>query len=158
MTAVTETVPVKELLDTALKMHVGGFLRHEVQLKQEFDDVPPITTDRHKVLQILVNLLQNAKNACDESGREDKRVSVRICRGGDKTVRIEVSDNGVGIPAENLTKIFSHGFTTRKNGHGFGLHSGALAARELGGAIVVTSDGPGKGSTFSLELPIAVKT
>jgi signal transduction histidine kinase len=64
-----------------------------------------------------------------------------------------VADNGIGIPAENLTRIFNHGFTTRKNGHGFGLHSGALAAKEMGGALAVHSDGPGCGATFTLELP-----
>jgi signal transduction histidine kinase len=73
-------------------------------------------------------------------------------------VRITVTDNGVGIPAENLQRIFNHGFTTRKDGHGFGLHSGALAARELGGKLQVHSDGPGKGATFTLELPMNRKT
>jgi signal transduction histidine kinase len=68
-------------------------------------------------------------------------------------VRIEIADNGVGIPPENLTRIFSHGFTTRKHGHGFGLHSSALAAREMAGTLTVQSDGAGKGATFVLELP-----
>ena len=87
-----------------------------------------LTTDRHKVMQILVNLIRNAKIACDDSGRADKQVTVRIAPDGD-CVRVAVIDNGVGIPPENLTRIFNHGFTTRKDGHGFGLHSGALAAR-----------------------------
>jgi signal transduction histidine kinase len=65
-----------------------------------------------------------------------------------------VIDNGVGIPAENLTRIIAHGFTTRKNGHGFGLHCGALAAREMGGALTAQSEGPGRGATFVLELPL----
>ena len=73
-------------------------------------------------------------------------------KNGKSGVRIQVADNGIGIPAENLTKIFSHGFTTRKDGHGFGLHSGALAAQELGGTLTVFSDGPGKGATFTLDL------
>jgi signal transduction histidine kinase len=68
-------------------------------------------------------------------------------------VKISVTDNGVGITAENLTRIFAHGFTTRKNGHGFGLHSGALAARELGGSLTAHSEGPGCGATFILDLP-----
>ena len=66
---------------------------------------------------------------------------------------IQVIDNGVGIPKENLTRIFSHGFTTRRNGHGFGLHSGALAIREMGGSIQASSDGVGTGATFTLILP-----
>ena len=111
-----------------------------------------LTVDKHKVLQILVNLVRNAKHACDDSGRIDKAITVRITA-GERSVRIAVIDNGVGIPPENLTKIFSHGFTTRKEGHGFGLHSGALAARELGGSLTVHSEGTGRGATFTLELP-----
>jgi signal transduction histidine kinase len=83
----------------------------------------------------------------------EKAVTVRIKRAGAEGVRIEIADNGVGIPAENLTRIFSHGFTTRKHGHGFGLHSAALAAREMGGTLTVQSEGVGKGATFVLELP-----
>jgi len=103
-------------------------------------------------MQILINLVRNAKYACDESGRTDKQITMRTTS-DDRGVKIAISDNGVGIPAENLTRIFNHGFTTRKDGHGFGLHSGALAARELGGALTVQSDGPGRGATFVLELP-----
>ena len=73
------------------------------------------------------------------------------------TVRFVVNDNGIGIPPENLSRIFSHGFTTRKEGHGFGMHSSALAAQELGGTLKAQSDGPGKGATFTLEIPLAPK-
>jgi signal transduction histidine kinase len=85
-------------------------------------------------------------------------VRIRVGAVGDNRIRIEVADNGMGIPAENLVRIFSHGFTTRKNGHGFGLHSGALAAKEMGGVLLVHSDGPGKGATFTLDLPIEAPT
>jgi two-component system, NtrC family, sensor kinase len=68
-------------------------------------------------------------------------------------VKIAVIDNGIGIPPENLTRVFEHGFTTRKEGHGFGLHNGALAAKQLGGSLTAYSDGPGKGAKFTLELP-----
>ena len=67
---------------------------------------------------------------------------------------MEVTDNGEGIPKENLTRIFQHGFTTKKTGHGFGLHSGSNAAREMGGSLNVRSDGTGTGATFILELPL----
>ena len=96
--------------------------------------------------------MRNAKYACDDSGRTDKRMVVRVAS-GEGRVRFSVIDNGVGIPPENLTLIFTHGFTTRKDGHGFGLHSGALAAKELGGCLLVHSDGMGKGATFTLDLP-----
>jgi signal transduction histidine kinase len=68
-------------------------------------------------------------------------------------VRITIADNGVGIAAEHLTRIFNHGFTTKKDGHGFGLHSGANAAKEMGGTLTAHSDGSGKGAEFTLELP-----
>jgi signal transduction histidine kinase len=103
-------------------------------------------------MQILINLVRNAKYACDESGRTDKQITVRTTSDG-QGVKIAVIDNGVGIPAENLTRIFNHGFTTRKTGHGFGLHSGALAARELGGSLSAQSDGPGMGAVFTLAIP-----
>ncbi len=91
--------------------------------------------DRHRVLQILINLLRNAKYALDDVQRIDKRITVSIAPVGEKSVHVVVKDNGIGISQENLARIFSHGFTTRKNGHGFGLHSGALAAQEMGGSL-----------------------
>jgi PAS domain S-box-containing protein len=150
---VTETIAVAELVEDSLRLNAGAFVRHGVTLCREFGEVPPITVDKHKVLQVLVNLVRNAKYACDESGRSDKLITLRIEKapGG---VRVCVIDNGVGIPAENMSRLFTHGFTTRVDGHGFGLHSGALAAQELGGSLRVMSDGPGRGATFILELPI----
>jgi PAS domain S-box-containing protein len=149
---VTETVAVVDLVEDSLRLNAGAFVRHGVTLRREFSEVPPITVDKHKVLQILVNLVRNAKYACDESGRSDKLITLRV-ETAPAGVRICVIDNGVGIPAENMSRLFTHGFTTRVDGHGFGLHSGALAAQELGGSLRVTSDGPGLGATFILELP-----
>jgi signal transduction histidine kinase len=149
---VTETIAVADLVEDSLRLNAGAFVRHGVTLRREFGEVPPITVDKHKVLQILVNLVRNAKYACDESGRSDKLLTLRIEK-APASVRISVIDNGVGIPAENMSRLFTHGFTTRASGHGFGLHSGALAAQELGGSLRVTSDGPGCGATFILELP-----
>jgi PAS domain S-box-containing protein len=149
---VTETVAVVDLVEDSLRLNAGAFVRHGVTLQREFGEVPPITVDKHKVLQILVNLVRNAKYACDESGKSDKLITLRVEK-APAGVRICVIDNGVGIPAENMSRLFTHGFTTRADGHGFGLHSGALAAQELGGSLRVTSDGPGCGATFILELP-----
>ena len=110
--------------------------------------------DKHKVLQILINLIHNAKYAMDESPRADKQLTITIARTDGDCVMVNVEDNGIGIPAENLTRIFSHGFTTRASGHGFGLHLGALNAREMGGALSAASAGMGHGATFSLILPL----
>ena len=151
---VTEVVEVVDLVEDSLRLNAGAFARHGVTLQREFSAVASITVDKHKVLQILVNLVRNAKYACDESGRADKLITLRV-ESAAHGVRISVLDNGVGIPAENMARLFSHGFTTRLSGHGFGLHSGALAAQELGGTLRAESDGPGCGAAFILDLPLA---
>ncbi len=151
---VIEKVKPLELVEEALRMSEGAGGTKEFRVARNYDpDLPELMTDRHKALQILLNLISNSKQACRDSQATEPRLILGVANLGDR-IRISVGDNGVGIPPENLTLIFSHGFTTRKDGHGFGLHSGALAARELGGALTVQSDGPGKGATFTLELPL----
>jgi PAS domain S-box-containing protein len=150
---ITEKVSVVELVEDALRLNAGALTRHQIKVEREFpSEAPKITVERHKVLQILVNLIKNAKEACDESPQEEKVLKVRV-GSRDNHVDLAVIDNGVGILPENLGRIFNHGFTTRKEGHGFGLHSGALAAKQLGGSLTVHSDGPGKGAAFLLQLP-----
>ena len=145
-------------MDDAFQINAAGFSRHGFQVVRQYSDVPPAAADKHKVLQILINLVRNAKYALDDSGRPDKRLTVGIGMNGNNCLKVTVSDNGVGIPPENLNRIFSHGFSTRKGGHGFGLHSGANAAKEMGGQLSVHSEGPGKGATFTLELPLGRQT
>jgi signal transduction histidine kinase len=157
ISGVTETVRVTDLVEDALRINASALIRHDIQFLREYDEhLPVITIEKHKVLQILVNLIRNAKHACEESGLEAKQLTLRVTNGSDK-VRISLADNGIGIPAENLTRIFNHGFTTKKDGHGFGLHSGALAALEMGGSLSAQSDGMGKGAVFTLELPCPAK-
>jgi signal transduction histidine kinase len=153
LAGVAETVDVGTLVDDSLRLNASGAEHCQVSYEREVGEVPPIVVDKHKVLQILVNLVRNAKQACEAAGRAGGRILVRVgaMSGG---VAISVSDDGVGIAPEHMTRIFSHGFTTKKNGHGFGLHGGALAARELGGHLRVASDGAGRGATFTLELPL----
>jgi signal transduction histidine kinase len=153
VSGVREIINVRDLVEDGLRMNAGALARHRVEVVREFEDVPPINVDKHRVLQILVNLIRNAKYACDESGREDRQMTVRVAN-GEGRIKISVVDNGIGIPPENLARIFNHGFTTRKDGHGFGLHSGALAAKEMGGSLTAQSDGIGCGAAFTLELPV----
>jgi C4-dicarboxylate-specific signal transduction histidine kinase len=153
LVGVPQRLTVVSLVEDALRMNTGAFTRHGVSVKCEFDDVPEIVVEKHKVLQILINLLRNAKYACEASPRRDKQVVIRIANQPDG-VRISVADNGIGIHPDHMTRIFSHGFTTKRDGHGFGLHSGALAARDLGGALRAASDGLGRGATFTLDLPL----
>jgi signal transduction histidine kinase len=155
MVGIVEPLSAIDLMEDSLRMNSGALLRHSVRVVREFQPVPQILAEKAKVLQILVNLIRNAKYAADDSGRDDKLITLRVEASTPDRVRLVVADNGVGIPAENLTRIFAHGFTTRVGGHGFGLHSAANAAREMKGSLTVHSDGPGKGATFTLELPAA---
>jgi PAS domain S-box-containing protein len=153
VSGINEIINIDELVEDSLRINEGTLSRHHVKVIREFADVPPLNVEKHKILQILVNLIRNAKHACQDSERPDRQLTVRIVN-NDNRVNISVIDNGVGIPAENLTRIFNHGFTTRKDGHGFGLHSGALAAMELGGSLTGHSPGLGQGATFTLDLPL----
>ncbi|QRN95515.1 PAS domain-containing protein [Archangium violaceum] len=150
---VMERVSMPELIDDALRLHAVSFERLGIQLRREYAELPPVVVDRHKLLQILVNLVSNARHALLDSQREDKQLDIRVERDGER-LRISVRDNGVGISAENLERLFTQGFTTKKEGHGFGLHISALTAEEMGGALLVTSAGLGQGATFTLELPM----
>ena len=156
ISGVYQDLPLAGLVEDALRMNVAAFDRHGIELVQELDpDIPLARVDRHKVLQILINLFRNAKYAMDGHIGQHKRLVVRVGSAGPDRVRIIVADTGVGIAPELLTKIFNHGFTTKKDGHGFGLHSGANAAKEMGGTLTAFSEGPGKGAEFTLELPAA---
>jgi PAS domain S-box-containing protein len=152
---VMEILKPKELVEDALRLNAGAVERHHVRVVREFETTPPVLVDRHKVLQILVNLIRNAKYALDDHGHTDKIMTFRVRSNGPERVVISIIDNGVGIRPEHVCRIFEHGFTTRINGHGFGLHSGAIAARELGGSLTAHSEGPGRGAVFTLELPVA---
>lgn len=154
---VTERLPAERLMEEAIQLNAAAFDRHGIKLVRQYSPVPPVLVDHHKVLQILVNLLRNAKHALHDVEHANKQVTLTIAAAVAGRVKMAVTDNGSGIAPENLTKIFRHGFTTKKDGHGFGLHSGALAAKEMNGSLTVHSDGTGKGATFTLELPIAVE-
>lgn len=155
LSGVIEALDAEELVEDALRMNEAALRRHGVRVVREFQKVPRVGADKHKVLQILINLMRNARHALDGAGKTDKRLTVMIHAIPSGRIRIQVCDNGIGIASDNLVQIFQHGFTTKKDGHGFGLHSSANAAREMNGNLTVHSDGPGAGATFTLELPVA---
>jgi signal transduction histidine kinase len=158
VSGVIEEMSLDALIEDALRMNAGGFERHGVVIARDFEELPPAAVDKHKVLQILVNVMRNAKYAMDDVPKGSRVMTVRLRRKDESTAEVRIIDTGVGIPQENLTRIFSHGFTTRKEGHGFGLHSAGLAAQQMGGELSAESEGPGKGATFILELPLAART
>jgi len=150
---VQELESIPTLVEDALRMNATWLAQRNVRVVKQFDPVPRILADRHKVVRILENLISNACEAMADSKAPEPILTLRVGMHGEKRVRICVTDTGVGVAPENLTRIFAHGFAARQDGHGFGLHSGSLAARQMGGELWVDSEGPGKGATFSLELP-----
>jgi len=154
VTGIHETMAVLDVVEDALRLNAISFTRHEIKVKREFEAKPTATLERHKVMQILVNLLTNAKHALDKPEVKDKTLTVRVALNGNETVRISVVDTGSGISSESMARLFQHGFTTKPQGHGFGLHHGALAAKEMGGSLSAHSDGEGKGAAFTLEIPL----
>ena len=148
-----EPLMVSELLEDALRMNSGALTRHHVTVIKEYGEVPRIMGDKHRLLLILINLISNAKYAMAGVSNHARNMTLKATV-VDEELQISVKDEGEGIPAENMTRIFAHGFTTRKDGHGFGLHSCALAAIEMNGHLTVHSEGPGTGATFVLQLPL----
>ena len=155
--SIVEAVRVADLLEDALRINTSGPLDRHVCLVRGAEDLPTLMLDKHRVLLILVNLVSNARHATAHLTHADVRIvlhtSLEPAADGQQRLRISVEDNGEGIAPDHLTRIFAHGFTTRKDGHGFGLHSCALAAREMGGALQAHSEGRGHGARFTLELP-----
>jgi signal transduction histidine kinase len=154
VSGVIESLSIQGLVEDALQMNAAALARHGILVVRDYEEVPVIAVDKHKVLQILVNLIRNAKYAIDAASKPDKRLNVSIHCVEDNQIEVTIIDTGIGIPPENLTRIFSHGFTTKKDGHGFGLHSGALAAKEMGGSLCAFSEGVGHGAKFVLRLPV----
>lgn len=155
--ALVETIRLADVIQDAVDINAVALGRHRVEMEQRLEPLPPMPADRHRVLQILVNLISNAKYAVSASENAERRITISLAKYGEDRVRIEVADTGKGIAAEELTKIFSYGFTTREDGHGFGLHTAALTAQQLGGTLEAFSDGPGRGATFRLDLPLDSK-
>lgn len=155
---IREPVSSEDLMEQALLMGLPEPDKYLITVVREYSPVPTIMTDRHQVLQVLVNLITNAKNAMVEHSGGTRCLTLRVSvfSGRNPAVRFEVADTGGGIKQENLPKLFAQGFTTRKAGHGLGLHSAAIVAKNLGGALQAQSRGEGQGATFVLDLPLAL--
>ncbi|MBP6986466.1 MAG: PAS domain-containing protein [Alphaproteobacteria bacterium] len=155
---IQEKIPAIKIVESALKMSgTANSLGENIKIKKCFGTNTELILDKSKALQILVNLIQNAREAVLLNEAQMQK-EVLICIediANENNVKIMIQDNGMGIDPENITKIFSFGFSTKRDGHGFGLHASALAATEMGGSLTAESDGPGKGARFILTLPAA---
>lgn len=154
---VTEPVHIQQVIEDALELIAESNAKNGIIVQKAFEALPECWMDRHKLLQILINLISNARDAVMSEKSGPKIIRITLKHSQPDRARIEVSDNGAGISAENLTRIFQHGFTTRADGHGFGLHSSAIAAGELSGSIKAESQGIGKAATFVVDLPFRPK-
>lgn len=152
-------IPVRlsRLFSEAIMLNDTALARHGITVIKDFADDPEFQGDKHRILQIFVNLISNAKNALDKVDNSQRTITLAL-RTSATAIFASVTDSGIGIDTANLSSIFRHGFTTRDEGHGFGLHSSALAATEMGGHLTVDSAGPGKGAVFILELPLEIET
>lgn len=149
-----ERSSLQDQVDAAVSITQQALMgREDVEIVREYDDVEPFPLDRRKVTEVLVNLIQNARQAMRDAGVKDRKLILRVTNNGPDLRRVEIRDNGSGIKPEDMAKIFNHGFTTKDDGHGFGLHSAANAATEMKGKLWAESEGPGSGATFILELP-----
>jgi signal transduction histidine kinase len=154
---INQPVNVAELMEDAVRINQSHIEKRGVEIVREYAQFQPILLDQHRVLQILINLVSNAVRAAKDDPAATRRVTLRIKEETTSTapqIVFQVVDTGVGIAAENMTKIFTYGFTTHTDGHGFGLHSSANVAKEMGGDLAAASDGPGQGATFTLRLPV----
>lgn len=147
---VIEPVFIDEQIEAAIS--IVGF-DSSYTIERHYEQKEKIALDKIKLMQILVNLVRNAKDAIIEKGEEGKKLIFIAKRKSKDNFQIKLIDNGIGIAPENLPHVFTFGFTTKKKGHGFGLHTSALLAKEMGGVLTAESEGHGKGATFTLVLP-----
>lgn len=154
-----ETVSLPELVESALTLQSGSIDRHDINVEKNLDkSVPKVEGQKTKIIHILVNLFKNAKEAIAEAGIDkEPKVIVDLCQ-DESAVYLSITDNGCGITTDKLNKVFNHGFTTKKEGHGFGLHSCSNYMTEMDGQLTVDSDGLNQGATFTLVFPKPSKT
>jgi predicted ATPase/signal transduction histidine kinase len=153
-TLLPEECELSKLVEDALSIQLPALQRHGITVTRELRSLLKARLDKHRVLQILINLITNARNAMSGVPEEQRLLRVKLDAEG-RTARIQVVDSGKGIASEHRQRLFSQGFTTREGGQGLGLYSSALAAKSLGGRLTLESEGPGKGATATLELPLA---
>ena len=149
-----QLVGVTELLEDVVRMNNKEIIANDIVVERHYEPVPEIELNKNKLLQVLVNLVKNAVQALRDHPSDDRRLILAVRRSSPQELLIEIRDTGVGIDVSHQTKIFNHGFTTKPDGHGFGLHFSANAVKEMGGTILVESEGLGRGAKFRVSVPV----
>ena len=156
-TEVLQSVELSDTIDGALAVIEPSFLRHRVKATRTVDRNVRTMLDRSRFQQVLVNLLTNAVQACKVASEKHRFVQIEAGIAAPTTFFVEVRDGGVGFDDARKAKLFTQGYTTRDDGHGLGLHYCANAIKQMNGTISASSDGPGLGATFRIELPIRLE-
>lgn len=151
-----ESIALVDVLTHAMEMSFQPEDAKWMTIYRDYQEVPSVLIDQHQLLQILVNLLRNAKQAMQQQGQEHHELRLRVnCHNNEKTsVVLTIQDSGIGIAPEHLSKMFTRGFTTKQDGNGIGLHSSIVAIQNMGGSMLVHSDGVGKGAVLTLTFPV----
>lgn len=142
-----------DIIDDALTMQSNSMERYHIQIEKQFQPVPKVKVQKTKLVHILINLIRNAKDAMMDIPAENRKLTLAVTQ-KNGNIFIKAIDTGVGIEKEIIDKIFSHGFTTKKTGHGFGLHSSANYMSEMGGRMWAESKGENQGATIVLCFPL----
>jgi len=152
-----EITSIREIVEDAIKINKTVLEYQKIDVIREFGDIDYVNIDRSRILQVIANLIKNAADAVKGSDVKQKHIAIKCDKSEENQLRIEIVDNGTGIAPENITKIFQHGYTTKAEGHGFGLHGSAISAKEMGGTLVANSEGKGLGASFMLTLPLKLE-
>ncbi|HEX2548220.1 MAG TPA: CHASE4 domain-containing protein [Gammaproteobacteria bacterium] len=147
-----EKVNISDLLENAITINKTDALAH-IEIVRDYQPIKKVISDQVKLLQIFVNLIKNAIDSLLESEVKHKKLSIELHEKDDKHFEVKITDNGLGIEKDNILKIFTYGYTTKETGHGFGLHTSAVSAQDMGGLLTAKSPGLGKGATFTIVLP-----
>jgi PAS domain S-box-containing protein len=150
----TDLCSIQDIINSVVQIVESGASKYRLNISAECEDMPLIIMDRNRVIQVLLNLASNARDSLKESDVAQRMIRIKARRSADGMLAIAVIDNGVGITAEQQEQIFRHGFTTKEDGHGFGLHGATKMAKALGGTLSFHSEGVGHGATFTLKIPV----
>ncbi|MDI6401690.1 two-component regulator propeller domain-containing protein [Balneolaceae bacterium ANBcel3] len=150
---IKESYALHNVIDDTLKITANSVIPNSIKVKKIFKETEPVLIEKTKIIHVIVNLLKNAAESIDLQQPAHREITLRTWQ-DERSVYLSVSDTGTGFNKETGKKLFKHGFTNKPHGHGFGLHGCANYMKEMNGSIRAESEGPGKGATFSLSLPI----
>jgi signal transduction histidine kinase/DNA-binding LacI/PurR family transcriptional regulator len=147
---IMEELDITSVVNDAIKLFSESLDNYRIQVVKEYRDVPKVMAQRMKLFPILINIISNAEEAMFDNPEKERKLIFTI-HGDSQGKYIRVTDNGCGIPADSLDKIFKNGSVIQNDHYGFGLYRCAKYMSEMGGKIWAESPGPGKGTTIVIQ-------